>query len=221
MFTVSEFSKKDISNYYNIPERNIFVIPNAVDEVFNDNAYMGAREITQPYFLGVSSPSYHKNFDRLVQSFNVFNKQYNYKYNLKIIGASNKSFNNISESNSGNGVHYLGRVQDDELKSLYKNAYAFIFPSLYEGFGIPPLEAQACGCAVLSSDAASLPEVLKDSAIYFNPNSIDDMVLAMNQFVSMTEEEKNSLRNKGKINYSRFSWFSSAKRISEVINYIT
>src|SRR5690606_18481223 len=73
------------------------------------------------------------------------------------------------DENDMKNVEFLGRVTDDELVSIYQKALAFVFPSFYEGFGIPPLEAQACGCPVVSSNQASLPEVLADSAMYFDP----------------------------------------------------
>lgn len=96
---------------------------------------------------------------------------------IKIIGKTARSFSKQGyalECNSDN-IEFLGRVNDEELINLYQNATAFIFPSFYEGFGIPPLEAQSCGCPVISSNAASMPEVLAESVLYFDPHSLEDM----------------------------------------------
>ncbi|MCP5787119.1 glycosyltransferase, partial [Klebsiella pneumoniae] len=87
--------------------------------------------------------------------------------NLKIIGGGAASFKKMNFSNEDDPrIHFLGRVDDDKLIQLYMNAEFFIFPSFYEGFGIPPLEAQACGCPVIASNAASMPEVLEQSVLY-------------------------------------------------------
>ncbi|HDY8728567.1 TPA: glycosyltransferase family 4 protein, partial [Klebsiella pneumoniae] len=221
IFTVSDFSKKDIAKYYKVSEDRIHVIFNAVDDSFNYKCPQERNIDTAPFFLGVSSPNYHKNFERLIESFKIFNEGQSNKYKLKIIGSLNKSFKDKNDLNSCDYVNYLGRISDAELKELYSNASAFIFPSLYEGFGIPPLEAQACGCVVLSSNAASLPEVLADSAIFFNPTNIHDIVSAMNKFVSMSIEEKSELRTKAIDNLSRFSWRNSAKKVLDVITNIS
>ncbi|MVZ11248.1 glycosyltransferase, partial [Enterobacteriaceae bacterium 8376wG6] len=122
----------------------------------------------RPYLLAVSSPNYHKNFHGLIAAFSkMANSQ---DVTLKIIGAANKNFADVGfstkEAAANDNIQFLGRVSDQQLVELYSHARAFVFPSLYEGFGIPPLEAQACGCAVVSSNRASLPEVLLQSALY-------------------------------------------------------
>ena len=111
----------------------------------------------------------------------------------------------------------IGRVSDSELVTLYSKAKCFIFPSLYEGFGIPPIEAQACGCPCIVSNAASLPEVCADSAIYFDPYDVADITKKINYLLSNKLLQGN-LSKKGLVNIKRFSWASSAKNLYQIID---
>ncbi|HBY0419141.1 TPA: glycosyltransferase family 1 protein [Klebsiella variicola] len=209
ILTVSEFSKKEISKEYNIDEERLNVIYNAVgDKFLKKNIGVDEKIIKEQYFLTVSSTAYHKNFHGLIKAF----VRTNLDYKLKIVGGSDKIFPQGNIDKLDNRIEMLGRVTDEELIFLYQNATAFIFPSLYEGFGIPPLEAQAVGCPVISSDQASMPEVLGDSVIYFNPYSIDDIIDKLEFFV-LKYDEKNKLIDKGFYNVDRFSWEQSAEKI--------
>jgi glycosyltransferase involved in cell wall biosynthesis len=112
-------------------------------------------------------------------------------------------------------IKILGRVSDGELVKYYSNAVGFLYPSLYEGFGIPPLEAQCCECLVLVSNVSSLPEVFEDSALYCNPFSIDsikDSILKL-----LDNETREYLKTKGKQNVKRFSWEKSANTVFNII----
>ena len=210
--TVSEFSKKDISDFYKVDMENIHVLYNGVSSKFKvNNSSNWARHI--PFALAVSSPNYHKNFSSLIDAFNKIDNP----IELKIIGSSSSVFKNSKSHQVNPKINFLGRLSDNELIELYQNAEFFVFPSLYEGFGIPPLEAQACGCPVISSNAASLPEVLQDSAYYFNPediNSIKDAILEVLNNSSL----RKTLKNKGVNNVQRFSWHSSASKLDLLLN---
>ncbi len=123
-----------------------------------------------PYLLAVSSPSYHKNFSRMLEAFAALPRDL--KVELRIVGDSHAVFGQSDLATLAARdprVKLLGRIDDAELARQYRQATAFVFPSLYEGFGIPPLEAQACGCPVISANTASMPEVLQDSVLYFDP----------------------------------------------------
>ena len=113
-------------------------------------------------------------------------------------------------------VVLLGRVADDELIRFYSNALAFIFPSLYEGFGIPVLEAQACGCPVISSNSSALPEVLGDSAILCNPTKENDFTKAIIR-IAQDKVMSESLVRRGYENVKRFSWEKSAEYMRDII----
>jgi len=213
--TVSEFSKNEINDLYGTNLENISVVYNAVNEIFKPKRI----EINQKYILAVSSLNYQKNFHSLVKAFNHIDDK---SAKLYIVGGINKNFASIellSEIEKNTNIVFKGRVDDDELIELYSNAICFVYPSLYEGFGIPPLEAQACGCPVVCSNSASLPEVCRDSVIYFNPFDIEDIKEKI-EFVMYNENIQNELRNKGFENVKRFSWEESAKKIIEIIERI-
>ncbi len=213
LLTVSEFSKGEINEVYGYPKDKISIIYNAVSDEFKRKKHTG---LNKTYLLAVSSPNFHKNFHGMLKAFELLGDKYN--ISLKIIGKTATSFAKqdfsalIKETDK---IEFMGRVDDDEMIFLYQNALAFVFPSFYEGFGIPPLEAQACGCPVISSNAASMPEVLRDSALYFSPENIPEMASAMKRIIS-DENIRAELINKGDSNVKRFSWLDSAIKINKI-----
>lgn len=213
LITVSEFSKKEISEAFNYNANNIVVVSNAVNSSFTPSIDHGSKE---RYLLLVSSKNYHKNFHGAIAAFSQLAGYGN--LSLKIIGAANGSFSEMNLTNEHvDNIEFMGRVDDAALIKLYQGALGFVFPSYYEGFGIPPLEAQACGCPVISSNKASMPEVLLDSALYFDPYNIDDIALHMKELID-DENLRSELREKGYLNVKRFSWYSSASKVNEIIN---
>jgi glycosyltransferase involved in cell wall biosynthesis len=215
LLTVSAFSKGEIAQVYKYPEKKIFVVPNAVSGDFHP----GSQEPNkQDYLLAVSSPSAHKNFSRMIEAFLMLRGHEDLQ--LRIVGGASGVFNddNLQRLASRDSrIQFLGRLSDSELIAQYQNATAFVFPSLYEGFGIPPLEAQACGCPVLAANAASIPEVLQASALYFDPLDVSHMSAAMERILTDIPLRQ-SLRRRGLINVARFSWEESARQVSQRID---
>lgn len=219
VFTVSEFSKEEISNYYHCDRSKMSVIYNAVSSDFQ---HRGDKELSlRKYFMAVSSVKESKNFLYILDAFTKFSRDYD-DVELLIIGdLKSNSFKtlDIDIYIKNPRIKTLGRISDEALIKYYSNAYAFLFPSLYEGFGIPPLEAQACGCPVVCSEASCLPEVFGDSVLYCDPYNVDTMVSAMNQLMNDNSVIA-SLREKGRINVTRFSWEKSAMQMSRIIENI-
>jgi glycosyltransferase involved in cell wall biosynthesis len=216
LITVSEFSKREILNYYKYIPSPIHIVHNAIGEGFKTNAEI-RDDKCPPYLLTVSSPAYHKNQARMIRAFVNIHASRQINLDLVIIGESFRGMAKKSDDiNCSSFIRFGGRIDDDELVRLYQGAEAFIFPSLYEGFGIPPLEAQACGCPVIASNAASMPEVLEDSVLYFNPNNIHEMQKAINTIIS-DRQLRESLIRKGFSNVSRFSWDISAQKLYQII----
>ncbi|HFI5640608.1 TPA: glycosyltransferase family 4 protein [Raoultella planticola] len=211
--TVSNFSKREIITYFKHKKDNIFVIPNAVSEHFNSDGII--RDNMSDYFLTVSSINYHKNIIGLVQAILSSNIQ----IKLKIIGETTKVFRRLNLNINDPRISFLGHVSDDELIDLYKGAKAFIFPSLYEGFGIPPLEAQSCCCPVISSDRTVMKEILHDSVLYFDPESNSQIIQAI-ELINSDEGLRRSLIDKGRNNVRRFSWVNSANSLSFLIDRV-
>jgi glycosyltransferase involved in cell wall biosynthesis len=213
--TVSEFSKKEISSYFKHLPKDIYVIYNAVNEQFKVNKIENNN--ISPYLLAVSSQNYHKNFARLISAFLNLHKSKKIKENLLAVGKASPVFAKQSYNDDhSTSIHFTGRIKDEDLIKLYQNAEVFIFPSLYEGFGIPALEAQACGCPVIASNVAAIPEILKDSVVYFDPTNIFEIQNVIETVVH-NPTLKTSLINKGLSNVSRFSWDESARKLYTVI----
>lgn len=218
LITVSNFSKNEISQYYKYPLEKIHIIYNAVNQNFKPKENFSSeskKSSSTKYLLAVSSNNYHKNFKGLVEAFSLISKDIDVK--LLIVGNyDSKSFKHIKLDSLNNRVKFVGRISDQELIKLYQSAEAFIFPSLYEGFGIPPLEAQACGCPVLASNVASIPEILQASSLFFDPLDINSMTIAITKILT-TPNLRIELREKGIDNVKRYSWKSSAKEIINII----
>lgn len=205
--TVSESSKREICDIYQVDKEKVFVVYNAVSDKFKH--IENERLKSEKYFLAVSSLNYRKNFIAVLKAFELYSKTHEEEH-LYIIGdIRNANFKgiDISQFMHNPRVKFLGRVSDNELIAYYSNAIGFIYPSIYEGFGIPPLEAQACSCPILLSDIPSLKEVFSDSALYCNPYDINDIAEKMHELLDKTE----TYIKRGTKNVNRFSWNASAQ----------
>lgn len=213
IMTVSKFSRNEISQLYGIQSDRIDIVYNSVNTTFKNIRI----ENKEKYILAVSSLHYQKNFHSLIEAFDGLGDE---NIKLFLVGEINKNFTNLNlleKVKNNTNIIFIGRVSDEELARLYSNAICFVFPSFYEGFGIPSLEAQSCGCPVVCSNAASLPEIYGDSVVYFNPYNVEDMRGKI-QMVLNDENLQNELRAKGFENIKRFSWEESAQKIINLVN---
>jgi len=215
ILTVSQFSLDEISGHYHVDKSKFSIIYNAVDKCFQPVVDESLRK--DQYFVAVSSVKENKNFPTVIESFRLLQKRLP-EAKLYIIGdLKDKVFNGITLNiDDIPNVKLLGRVSDEDLIRYYSNATAFIFPSFYEGFGIPVLEAQACGCPVVSTNSSSLPEVLLDSALYCDPTDAEDFADRMER-IATDAGLRVDLIKRGYENVNRFSWEESAKKIAEII----
>lgn len=216
ILTVSEFSKQEICKVYKIDNEKISIVYNAVSNQFKNNENKELK--SQLYFLAVSSLNYRKNFTAILKAFELYSQTHK-DINLFVIGdIKNANFKNININNyiRNPRIKFLGRITDKELIDYYSNAIGFIYPSIYEGFGIPPLEAQACDCPILISNIPSLKEIFQDSALYCNPYDISDIARKM----AFLSENSDIYIHKGKLNTKRFSWNKSAKELIYIIQNI-
>jgi len=197
--TDSQFSKDEIQRFHG--DYDLEVIPIAANqEQFSRQT--SSEEIRKKYqlpdkfilFVGNQKP--HKNIDGLMRAFSKVNVP---GLELIMVGKGTRT----------------GMVLDEELPHLYSMAEAFVLPSFYEGFGLPPLEAMGCGCPTIVSNAASLPEVCGDASLYFNPHQIDDMAAAITKVVT-NDRLKNELIEKGYDRVKSFCWKRAADRHRQI-----
>lgn len=219
IITVSEFSKKQIVELLKIPSEKVTVIYNAPKEPPPQKIDLKELQqrygITQPYIFALSSRSPHKNIHNLIKAFFML-KEYEYK-DIKLVLAghlpknSDELHNLIKHSEFGKDIIFTGYVPDDVLASLYIYAEVFVFPSLYEGFGIPVLEAFQYGTPVACSNRAALPEIAGDAAVYFNPTDVEEMAATISLLLA-DENKRKYLIKKGKQRVVNFTWEEAARK---------
>lgn len=180
IITVSLFSKEELLKILHINNRKVNVVYNSIDEIFFCpvsreviNKMKKNYGIKNEFILWIGVMKLSKNLPHLIEAYVMLPAEVKDKYNLVIGGKKNKYFKElealVKELGLENKVLFPGFIADKDLPALYREASLFVFPSLYEGFGIPPLEAMACGTPVVASNTTSLPEVLGDAAILVNP----------------------------------------------------
>lgn len=214
-YTISFFSKKRINNLLNISQNKIIVLGCSAEHFLslapNDSILA---KIKKNFFLCVGSNNSNKNLNIVIDLF-ISNKYFD---NFQLVIVGNFSIDVFSKNNSTlsshNNIFFTGNVSDSELKSLYKNAIAFIFPSIYEGFGIPPLEAMICGCPVIASKIDVLEEVCGTGALYFNPYSSYDLFINL-FLISRDYSLRNNLIKLGYVRSKNYSWQYFASKILE------
>lgn len=226
IIAVSEGTKQDIVKYLKINPEVIDVVyegvPTRLRSVVNPNKVemiKSKHNITSPFFLYVGQWRNHKNLVRLIRAFAIVRRRYNLDYQLVLIGKVDPLApevpDTIKQLGLQDSVIITGYVADSDLPDFYSAAEAFVFPSLYEGFGIPPLEAMAAGTPVISSNASVMPEVLGEAALYFDPLNIEDIAAKLYQFAS-SFRIKQELKEKGAVQVRKYSFSRMAKETLSV-----
>ena len=226
ILTVSESSKRDILRFFPIDPDRITVIYNAIDERFRtappEDAMSRVREryqLEDPFVLYVGNVKPHKNVERLVDAFALVRQQRSDELKLLIIGDEISKFQTLRRAVHRHQLHrhvrFLGFVGEDMLSVLYRLAGVFVFPSLYEGFGLPPLEAMACGAPVITSNVSSLPEVVGDAALLVDPHSAQDIADAIVRVLSDPSLAA-QLRARGLARAAAFSWERSVEKTLQI-----
>lgn len=172
---VSENTKRDLLARYSLPEE-IVTVTHLASEIDASMSYGTETVPSQPYYLYVGGRGTYKNFDRLLSAFSqTISKHPEIKLCVVSSAFDSKEQQRISELQLEQSIEHYGYVSDRHLAKLYRCSIAFVYPSLYEGFGIPPLEAMSCGTPVIASNTSSIPEVVGNAGILFNPESSDDL----------------------------------------------
>lgn len=218
VITISNFARGQIHLEIGIPEKQIAVTHLAASAISGDVASMATvmpkYGIKQPYIIAFSSSSPHKNIPALVKAFGKARRDYALPHQLVLVG--HRPSNVPDDVGVGmKDLVYTGYVEESAKQTLLAGAEMLVFPSTYEGFGLPVLEAQKTGVPVLCSNVASLPEVAGDSAVYFDPLSVGEMSKAIGK-VAQDIGLRKMLRQKGAQNIRRFSWEKTAQKTLEV-----
>ncbi len=225
VIAVSKTTKKDLIKFYNVPDEKIEVIYNGygknvrnqISKIKNINQKLNVKKNKFLLYVGTLQP--RKNLTVLIKAFAVFKKD-NPDFRLIIVGKKGWLFDEIFQQVKDLGIEqeviFTGYIPDSELAELYKNAFCYVMPSLYEGFGIPILEAMSYGCPVISSFSSSLPEVGGEACLYFDPKNEKDL---WEKLKEMRENAhlRNELIKKGKERVKLFSWRTCAQETLNVI----
>ncbi len=228
ILAVSNATKRDIEDLFAIPSDRITVVANAIDERFiqtilqeDKRKVLERYQVNDPFLLYVGSAKPQKNLRRLIEAFaHIKNELIEHpvyrNLRLLIIGDEISEHaelrRTVVRTRMRNDVRFLGFVPVDVLRVFYQSAEVFVFPSLHEGFGLPPLEAMAQGTPVVTSNVSSLPEVVGDAAIQVNPENVFEIARAVRQ-VLLNEELREQLRERGRVQLERFSWERSANQV--------
>jgi glycosyltransferase involved in cell wall biosynthesis len=219
--TVSEFSKKRIMARLGIDASRISVVLNGVDhldKIVPDAAILSRLNLQKDtYVLAVGNLSVGKNLARVLAAIEKLSEHHDWKF-VVVGGCDLRVFNPKAKAGyeMSKNIVAAGFVSDGELRALYENAACFLFPSLYEGFGLPPLEAMACGCPVIVSREASLPEVCGDAAMYCDARSVDDIADKVTQMMG-DAAAREVWRARGRDHAHAFRWDRSAKQLLDVL----
>ncbi len=226
VFVVSENTKKDLLAKFHLPARKISLVPCAPSKSFKQKVSAHDLEtakekmkLPENFILAVGTVEPRKNFDTLIKSFVIIKRKYP-DYKLVIAGKKGWKYhlveNALKHYRMEQEVIFTGYLEDADLKAIYGLAKVFVFPSLYEGFGIPPLEAMASGCPVVSSNVASMPEVIGQGGLLIDPKNalkIADAVCSLLE----DEQARQMMIERGKAQAEKFSWEASAAKALEVI----
>ncbi len=235
VIAVSEATKRDAVTHLGLSPDRIEVVHNAIDEQVGrpvtDNErieVLHRYQIRGPFVLYTGRIQPHKNIPRLIEAFAVakaeLEKRPEYsELTLIVIGDQSDAFpavrHAVMRSRVQQSVRFLGFVPVETLRCFYEAATAFLFPSLYEGFGLPPLEAMAHGTPVITSNLSSMPEAVGDAAVLVNPENVFEIARGL-QRVLLDETLREQLRRRGREQVARFSWDQSARRVLAIYHQV-
>jgi glycosyltransferase involved in cell wall biosynthesis len=222
---VSENTKKDVMKLYAVPENKIRVVYEGYESNFQfpisnfqTNSNDSISNVTKPYLLFIGRLEERKNVGRMIEAFAILKEKYQIPHELILIGKPGFGYERIAHKLQATSykieIKELGYVTEEEKWELLKNADVFLFPTLYEGFGIPVLEAQSVGVPVVTSNASSLPEVAGNGAIFVDPESVESIAEGIYQVLS-DPELRSGIIEKAAHNVNRFGWAQCARVVGK------
>ena len=230
ILTVSNFVKNDIVEKIKIPNAKIDVVYNGCNESFQPLDEISQKEILKkysdvnPYFFYVGAVHPRKNVHRLIEAFDNFKNKTDAPHQLLIAGRFawqtgevKSAYDNAKHQKE---IHFLGFVSDEELPKLMASAFALVYPSMFEGFGLPLLEAMNCDVPVITSNVSSMPEVAGDAGILINPNNVAEIENAMLE-IFQNKKIRSEMIEKGRMQREKFNWDKSARKVYQILEEIT
>src|SRR3989338_2228688 len=223
IITISESSKKDLLSYYDIPDNKIAIAYPAVESKFRPISDRSAIDdfkrrhgLPGHFILHVGNRKKHKNIPGLIAAYSLLNERNKESHFLVLSGPrDNETAALVGKFHVESRIIFAGDIAEDELPLIYNAADVFVFPSLYEGFGLPPLEAMACGVPVVTSNVSSLPEVVGPAGVTIDPKNSAAIALAIAQILS-DANFKERLIKRGLAQAQRFSWENCARSTLKV-----
>ncbi len=231
LVAVSHATKQDIENLFSVSPDKITVVENAIDERFirasrreEGRLVLERYQVKDPFLLYVGSARPQKNIPRLIEAFAVIRgelQEHSQFHKLKLLVIGDQVSENpqlrqtVVRTRMREHVRFLGHIPIETLRVFYQAAEVFVFPSLYEGFGLPPLEAMAQGTPVVTSNVSSLPEVVGDAAVLVHPENVFDIAKGVQQ-VLLDPKLRNELRERGRRQLARFSWERSIIQVMDL-----
>lgn len=218
VIAISEFTKGRVIEHFQIDPKKVSVVPNGVDSAFRPCSPERVKEVRKriglgekPYVLCVSSLEPRKNLKRLLEAWTRLPQALHHEYQLVLAGAKGNSavFGDAGLQDPPPNALFAGYVSQEDLPALYSGAVLFAYPSLYEGFGLPPLEAMACGVPVVTSGTSSLPEVTAGAAIAVDPMNVEAVAEGLRELMT-NEDLRNGLAERGLSRAAQLSWDTTA-----------
>lgn len=232
IIAISKNTARDIQQFFGIPIKSQKLILNGIDHSrFNPGDRATAKallaknhSLLRPFFLYISRLEHPaKNHVRLIEAFEDFKRENDSRWQLVFAGGdwhgAEVIHTRAAESEFSDDIRFLGFVDDDDVPDLYRAADVFVYPSLFEGFGLPPVEAMACGCPVVSSRAGSLDEVVSDAAATIDPLKVGDITTKLTHLAT-NAEARQALVEKGFENAQRFHWSTNAQQVAKVYEQV-
>ncbi|MBA4393057.1 MAG: hypothetical protein C0407_05845 [Desulfobacca sp.] len=220
IFTVSEHSKKDIITLLNGDDRRITVTPNGLDPQWKpqsiDAGLLDRYDLNKGFVLFVGNPRPHKNFPRVLSAFKKLIQEDDYEGKLVVVGIDSQDL----PEDLSKRVVFCPLSNDQELKILYSGADLLVSPSLYEGFGLPVLEAMACGCPVLVGDQGALPEIVGDAGITVDPYQVSAILEGMKKMLN-NKDLSQGMRERGIKQAAKYTWEKTARTVLDTYDFQT
>jgi len=225
IITISQNTKKDLIKIFRVRENKIVIIDLGVHSKYciienkkRIQLFLDRYNLPEKFILFVGTLKPRKNIKRLIQAYNIASTH----FPLVIVGKRGwfyqEVFNEVRDLKIEDKVIFLNYLPAEDLPCLYNKAICFVYPSLYEGFGLPPLEAMACGCPVITSNISSLPEVVGDAAILVNPYKVDEIAVALKKILT-NEILRQELRKRGLVQAQKFSWGKTSEQILKILYF--